>query len=802
MTFFKTFILKFIFFEKYGIINIGGEIMIAVVSIDVQANYLSDEYDYLIPQELEEYVKIGSRVLVEFGVRKVMGFVLDIKDTSDFKGRLRNVVQVLDYNSELTKEQVSLAKIMSHSLKTPLSVCLDAMFPVFLKTKYRKFISISNYDECDPHIIALFDSKKKICLTNEIIKEYPKIKNEIDKGNISLDYDIYTYGKKKKIKLYSVNPSCENITKEFTGIKKKVIEFLKRKEKATIEELKEYIGCSTYMIKSLEKEEILYMTEEDNVTVANNKKTELRNLEFDFDGNQVRQKYHDMSNKPFLFYTNDDGFALKFYLDICIDNIKNKKKTLIVTPTLISCYNVFYYLRRYLQGYEIINLSSDLGNGEYYENYIKAKKGLCDCLVTTKVGIFTPLDDIATIIVCDESNYNYISEMTPKYNSIEMLKERAIYHNAKIILASSPLTIENYYEYFLAQYNLLKYIKKNNSKVTLVNMYDEAIHNRDLISRTLEQSIDKALNNKKQVMLILNNKGYSNQLKCRKCGSIAICDKCHIPLTYYKDKNEYKCKYCGRKLEDIKCECGSCDFAMFGFGLEKLKEKLELMFPLSRILMIDSSTLKEYEDYQNVVVRVESGEENIIIGTTNIIGLSRFADLDLIGLISADSILNYSDYRASYNTFSLIYNSLNVSTLNNNLVNYDKNINVIIQGYNLDHYAIKYGVTGDFNSFYNEEIKFRETFKYPPFSEVNKLIITGDYKDIYYCANYFKKVYSSVFKVQDMVLGPTYIKLKKGVQLIIKNNDFDKLSNLIEEVKKKFKDTSVLISFERYPRSL
>ena len=333
-------------------------------------------------------------------------------------------------------------------------------------------------------------------------------------------------------------------------------------------------------------------------------------------------------------------------------------------------------------------------------------------------------------------------------------------------------------------------------------MYDEAIHNRDLISRTLEQSIDKALNNKKQVMLILNNKGYSNQLKCRKCGSIAICDKCHIPLTYYKDKNEYKCKYCGRKLEDIKCECGSCDFAMFGFGLEKLKEKLELMFPLSRILMIDSSTLKEYEDYQNVVVRIESGEENIIIGTTNIIGLSRFADLDLIGLISADSILNYSDYRASYNTFSLIYNSLNVSTLNNNLVNYDKNINVIIQGYNLDHYAIKYGVTGDFNSFYNEEIKFRETFKYPPFSEVNKLIITGDYKDIYYCANYFKKVYSSVFKVQDMVLGPTYIKLKKGVQLIIKNNDFDKLSNLIEEVKKKFKDTSVLISFERYPRSL
>ena len=205
-------------------------------------------------------------------------------------------------------------------------------------------------------------------------------------------------------------------------------------------------------------------------------------------------------------------------------------------------------------------------------------------------------------------------------------------------------------------------------------------------------------------------------------------------------------------------------------------------------MIIDSGTLREFEDYKSAVVKIESGEVDIILGTSNVLSLATYADLDLISLLQVDNILNFSDYRASFNTFSLIYNSLNVE-------------NVVIQGFNLDHYSIKYGVLGNFDSFYMQEIEYRKLLNYPPFTEINKILITGDYKDIYYCANYFKKVYSSIFKVNDMVLGPTYIKLRKGVQLIIKNNDFEKLSTLIDEVENKFSG-KVQISFERYPRSL
>ena len=765
--------------------------MYASVTINASASFLKDTYDYRIPEVLEGYISIGSRVLVDFGVRKTLGYVVEIKETCDFKGDIREISEVLDFSRELTEEQVDMAKKIAYDTKCPLIKALDAMIPSFLKTKYRKFISIKNFDSLDPNISVLFNGKKKICLTSEIVSKYPKIRKEIDKGNLELEYDVYSYGKKKYIKMYSVNVNCENIYSKYTCMRKKVVEYLISRKEATIDELKEIVGCSNYLVNDLVNKEVLNVK---NVlqTIAddNNIKVPLQNRKFDFEKNLVKERFSQGNLTPYLLYTNDDDFSNELYLDICIDNIKNKKNVLIVTPTLIIQYNMYYYLKRHLSGYNIVNFSGDMPNSDYYNNYMAVKSGNADVVVTTKVGVFTPLDNIGTIIVIDESNFNYVSEMTPKYSVVEMMKYRAKINKAKIILSSTPLTIENYYKYFMMEYNLLKYIKPVNNNVTTVNMYEEAMNNRSIISLKLQKAIEKALFLNMQSMLVLNTRGYSNHLVCPKCGHIAKCDKCNIPVTYYKDKNEIKCRYCGKKLESLKCnKCGEDDYQMFGFGLEMVKEKLQELFPSAKILLIDSGTLKEFEDYQNAVVKIESGEVDIVIGTSNILALTNNTNnLDVVGILSIDNILNTSDYRASYNAFYMIYNAL-------------KNSDLIIQGYNLDHYAIKHAINSDFVSYYNDEIKYRENYNYPPFYELNKIIITGEYKNMYYCANYFKKAYATVFKSQDFVLGPTYVKIKKGVQLIIKNNDFEKLSKLIDEVEKKFEKNNIQISFERYTRS-
>ena len=760
--------------------------MFASIAIDVLTNSLKDTYTYHIPEEFEDFIGIGSRVMVDFGVRKVLGYVVELKEQADYSGQVRDIVEVLDFSNELTNEQVEMAKKIANDTYCQLSKAMDAMFPSFLKSKFRRFISIKDFDNLDPHIAILFRDKKKIILTSELLKENPRIKKEIERGTLELDHDVFTYGRRKLVKIYSVNTNTFNVYEKFTGVRRKLIDYLLVKAEALLDEIKDAIGCSTYLVNSLVKQEILNVEEKALVFKGEKDKISLKNRDFNFDQRQIKEKFNNLSNKPFLFYSNDDKFNLELYLDICIDMILKDKKVLIVTPTLIQNYNVYHYLKNNLIGFSVLNFSSDMPNSDYYSNYLRLLNDDAEVVVTTKVGAFLPMDNIGAIVVVDESNFNYINEMTPKYNTVEILKFRAKYHNAKIILASNPLTVENYYNYFKAEYNILKYIIPNKYEASLVSMYEEAVTDHSIISRTLEDKLKRALNNGKQAMLILNSRGYSNHLICRSCGHIAKCPKCNIPLTYFKEKDEIKCRYCGGKIESLQCKCGNDSYSMLGIGLEMVQEKVRELFPTAKVLLIDSDTLRDYEDYQEIVIKIETKEVDIIIGTNNVISMNNYGDFSIVGLIAVDNLLNTSDYRASYNTFSLISNVI-------------KNSDVVIQGYNLDHYAIKYGIVSNFVDFYNDEIKVREAFKYPPYYEVNRLIISGEYKTMYHAANYFKKAYGVLMGDPNLCLGPIYVKTRKGVQLILKHHNYEKVINLINEVSNKF--GNILFNFERYPRS-
>ncbi|MBO4667978.1 MAG: primosomal protein N' [Bacilli bacterium] len=762
--------------------------MFAKVAIDVLTNNLQDTYTYHIPTELEGFVGVGSRVMVDFGVRKVLGYVVEIVSETDFAGSIRDIVEVLDFSNELSLEQVEMAKKISYDTNCSLSKALEAMYPAFLNSKYRRFVSIKNFDILDPNIALLFKDKKKIILTQEVIKNNPKIKKEIEKGALELDHDVITYGRRKYQKVYSVNPNSLNVSSTFTGIRKNLISYLSQKEYATMDDIKEAVGCSGYLINSLVKQEILNVEEKIINVVLERDKVSLRNVNFSFDKKSVKDLFNNLSSKPFLFYTNDDSFANDLYLDICVDNILKDKKVLIVTPTLIANYTIYHYLRDHLRGFSVLNFSSDMTNSDFYTNYLRLTSGDVEVVVTTKVGCFLPMENIGCVIVVDEANFNYISEMTPKYHVVEMMKYRAVYHNAKIILSSNPLTVENYYNYFQAKYHLLKYIVPNNHEAVLVNMYDEVVVNEGIISRKLQEKIKATLDNNKQVMLILNARGYANHLVCRHCGHVATCPKCNIPLTYYKDKDEVRCRYCGKKLESYKCVCGEDSYSMLGMGLEMVKEKLNSLYPDKKVLLVDSESMRNYSDYQNIVVAIEGGDVDIVIGTNNVLSFNNYGEFQTIGLVSCDMLLNSSDYKASYNTFSLIVNALKTS-------------DVVIQGYNLDHYAITCAIENDFVGFYKEEIKVRETFKYPPYYEVNRILFTGDYKNVYHAANYLNMVFGKLFNESNLCLGPIYLKRIKGVQLIIRHKDYDKAIKIITEVKDKFKDKNVTFNYERYPRS-
>lgn len=763
--------------------------MFASVIVDVKSSNVDIMYTYRIPDELSSYVGIGSRVMVNFGVRKIIGYVVEVMENNPYNGEVKDILEVLDYSSELTSEQVSLARFIKKDTNCLLVSALECMYPGFLKTKYRKFLYCKEPDKLDLDLAIMFNGKQKIAIAMDTFKDNPKLNREIRLGNIEVSYDIYQYGKNKKEKLYRVNPAFEHLIDSLNNKRYEIMMYVRRNDLATSLEIREAVGCSVYMLNALVKEEYLIIKEDYVIRekIDVNKKIN-KAFSFSFEEKELIEKFTTLSGKPFLLYSNDEDFKLDFYLSEAIKMVSLNKKVMIVAPTLIEAFKVSKYFRRYLEGYKILSFTSDLSNGEYYDKYISVIKKEYDIIITTKVGALLPVSDLGLIIVINEGDFNYLSEYTPKYNLVKVLEERARYFDSKFVITSTSPQIETYYKYTIAKMFLLKHIEKVDRNLTLVDMNKE-YGKYPLLSEALINAISATLQNKKQVVLMQNAKGYSNYIVCRNCGEVLRCPKCQIPLTYYKEKDEIKCRYCGRKLESNRCSCGSMQFNYLGSGLSSISEALKELFPNAKVLQMDSDTIKTTADYHEALLQIENQDVDIIIGTRNV--LSIFSnEIRLIGLIDIDQFLNGNDYKSSEATYELIDECASHSECK-----------TIVQGHHINNLTLQYALINDYDSFYENELKERRMYLYPPFSEINRLIISGPYKDMYYCANYLKKITVSLIKDNIDVLGPVYQTKLKAVQLLVKHNNIDRILNIIKEVEKKFANNKVTISFERYPRN-
>ena len=241
-------------------------------------------------------------------------------------------------------------------------------------------------------------------------------------------------------------------------------------------------------------------------------------------------------------------------------------------------------------------------------------------------------------------------------------------------------------------------------------------------------------------------------------------------LVYHKQKTFYRCPSCNLRSANSSVKIVIVRNFYISVSDLSLKERLKELYPEVKITQVDSESMQEKDAYDDFFLKLEENEIDIVIGTNQLAGLYHPA-IKLIGIISSDSILNRNDYRSSEITFGLI----------SKFKRYDAE--VIIQGYNLTHPAIRFALESDFESFYNQELEFRKNYRYPPFAELNKLEISGEYKDIYYYANYFKKIALKILKGE--CLGPVYDGSIKGVRILVKHNNFERLSNLIDEVNKK-----------------
>ena len=758
--------------------------MFAKIVIDMKNDHIDDYYDYIIPENLSEFVKVGTRVLVSFGFQDLLGYVIEISDQSKYENNIKPIKAVLDFEQELTTEQVELAKYISKKYYVNIVSVLELMIPSFLKGQKRSYLVIKDYDKLHPILHMLFEGKNRVMVDNKILNNYNLVKKEIANGNITLVYDLYTYGKGKKQKLYKVEKQVI-----FKNEKRNhIINYLLNHPNATEEMIYSYVDCSEYLLKQMVKEEYISYTEMTKLEETSLEKNINKSYQFTFHQTQTLERYDRGRNKKYLLYSNDEEFKINFYLHIIEQNTKNNLPTVFIAPTIFLAEELTLFLRKKLSGYNIVTMNSKNSKSDNYNAFMNVKYNNFDILVSTVSGAFLPFESIGTIVVIDEDNSFYLNENYPYYDAIDVCSFRSDYHKCKLVLTTSTPSIENYNKSEYGDFDLLTSGSKIIGNIEVVDMKKSLMSGSStIISNVLHEKIKETLSKNKQVILYSNNKSYSNIIKCRECGHVMKCPTCGIPLTLYKDKHLAKCSYCDYKIEEYEIckKCNSNNIVTFGYGLEKIKEVLNDLYPNASVIQIDSDTLNNIEEYEKAIIQIEDNQVDIIIGTSILTKYINNSNIGLVGILSADRLLNSNDYRANEYTYNNIAK----------LINSD---NLIVQTYYPNNTIINYAIKGDYDSYYEEEINRRKDLKYYPFNEVNKITITGDFKEMYHFANYFKKVFSRI--VDGMVLGPVYDVKIKGVKLIIKHNDFDKIIKIYVDTKQAFKDKNVLTSFERKPK--
>ena len=643
--------------------------MVANVLVELSNRNIDKTFTYNIPNELENLIKVGIRVLVPFGKQTLEGFVLSISENTNSEIELKDIIKPIDDEVILNEELLELGKFIKRKTLSTLISAYQVMLPKALKADKKTKINKSYESN-----IIIKDEK--------LLKDYKLT----DKQKIIIDEIRNGKNDKKHLKDLATSSLTTLLNK---GILEEV---LSEKYRLSIENKKEY------------------------------KKVELN----DEQKNAVNTVLSDLDkSNTYLLYGVTGSGKTEVYMEIIDAMLLQGKPAIVLVPEIsLTPQMVERFSSRFKENIAILH--SRLNDGEKYDEYRKIARGEVKIVIGARSAIFAPLKNIGVIIVDEEHTTSYKQESTPKYNAIDIAVERAKHHNAQVVLGSATPTLESFAKVIKGIYKLIELKKRANNKalptVTLVDMNKEKNKNNHF-SKTLIQEIQNTLDRKEQVILLLNRRGYSSFVTCSNCGYVSKCPNCDITLTYHKTSDMERCHYCGyaTRRKEICPECHEKAIEQLGYGTEKIEEELKSLFN-ARVIRMDLDTTGTKGAHEKIISAFRNQEYDILLGTQMIAKGLDFANVTLVGVINADTSLMIPNFRSSEYTFDLL------SQVSGRSGRGEKKGTVIIQTFNQDHYAIKLAKTHDYMAFFKEEMKIRKTLQYPPYCFLVSIkVISKDY---------------------------------------------------------------------------
>lgn len=485
----------------------------------------------------------------------------------------------------------------------------------------------------------------------------------------------------------------------------------------------------------------------------------------------------------------------------CIQRvIAEGRQAIMLIPEIALTYQTVSYFTRYF-GSRVTIINSRLSSGEKYDQFERARKGEVDVVIGPRSALFTPFERLGLIIMDEEHEGSYKSDTLPKYHAREVALKRAEMENASVILGSATPSIESYDKAVRGEYKL--WTMKNRisgrslAETSVVDLRDELKHgNRSIISRELADDIADRLGKKEQVILFINRRGYNSCVSCRSCGEAVKCPHCDVSMTKHgTDKSGARliCHYCGYSITEPKScpSCGSRLIGGYGVGTEKVEQEVSRLFPDASVLRMDRDTTARKNAHEEILSRFGRGEADILVGTQMIVKGLDFANVTLVGILLADLTMFSGDYRAGERTFDLLTQAAGRAGRG------DTPGKVVIQTYKPDNYAVLAAAKQDYESFYETESAYRSLMRYPP--EWNMMVILASGEDKEQLVNFVDRLYSLIReKCKDIkrlsVVGPAEPAVEKIRDvyrrvLYIKHSDYGVLVDIKDDIEGRLEES-------------
>lgn len=716
---------------------------LAKVCVDTGLMSLDKEFDYRIPAALEEDLQIGHMVEVPFGGSRKNGIVVGISDeTSEYA--LKDIFRITNPEPVIGPTEIELAGYMQKMYVASFYDCLKLLCPpgILSKPDKRVFLRRDVPDEEVRRAVARSVNQERVVAfleeaggesTMEELRAQlgasarPSVLALEEKGILETERFVKrSTGSlfRDAVRLKEENPAAFSPVLEGRSVLQRQALLRLMKGSCPVSDCIKEAPCSHEALRALEKKGLVerYKTRVRRSPFSNKEVTPTQKKEPTSEQRRVLKTLFDAyakgTGETFLLHGVTGSGKTEVFMQLIEQVLSSGKTAIVLVPEIsLTPQMTDRFLGRF--GDCLAILHSVLSQGERQDEWHRIKSGEARVVIGARSAVFAPLSDIGVIIVDEEHENTYKSEQSPRYDALEIAKKRCRQYGAMLLLASATPDVADFYKAQTGRYHLLQ-MKKRYNRVPLPDVYIADMRrellegNRSMLSRLLQREIAANLASGEQTVLFLNRRGFSTFVSCRDCGFVAQCPSCSIALTYHKTTETLNCHYCGyRQHVMTKCpDCGGSHVRYFGTGTQRLEEEIQKLFPACSLIRMDVDTTSKKGAHERILKKFAEEKIDILLGTQMVAKGLDFPGISLVGVVAADLSLNIDDYRASERTFDLI------TQVCGRAGRAGKVGRAVIQTYTPDNAVIQYAKAQDYEAFYENEIRYRRMFSYPPFQDI------------------------------------------------------------------------------------